>query len=184
MDSLTIIYGDSSNAEISKIAHDTAFVESLIQSNSHDHDKLICSIYKIPYVIRPLGWTSDYGHLFTREQIINLDSMLDDFEKRTTNEIAIVTFDSSFIHDEDFDSIVLSIHNLWRVGKADKNNGILIGISTANRKIRISNGYGIEDKLSDKETKEIIENIIVPAFKKGDYFDGLKIAIEEIMKKV
>ena len=110
--------------------------------------------------------------------------MLDDFEKRTTNEIAIVTFDSSFIHDEDFDSIVLSIHNLWRVGKADKNNGILIGISTANRKIRISNGYGIEDKLSDKETKEIIENIIVPAFKKGDYFDGLKIAIEEIMKKV
>ena len=36
---------------------------------------------------------------------------------RTTNEIAVVTFDSSFIHDENFDSLVLDIHNFWELGK-------------------------------------------------------------------
>ena len=66
----------------------------------------------------------------------------------------------------------------------DKNNGILIGISTAKRKIRISNGSGIVDKLSDKETKAIIDDIIIPAFKRGNYFEGLLNAIEEIIKKV
>ena len=103
---------------------------------------------------------------------------------KTTNEIAVVTFDSSFSNDENFDSLVIAIHNFWGIGKKNKDNGILIGISTANRKIRISNGYGIEDKLSDEETKAIIDSIVVPAFKKGDYFEGVKNAIEEIMQKI
>jgi uncharacterized protein len=80
--------------------------------------------------------------------------------------------------------LVLAIHNLWGVGKIDKHNGILIGISTAKRKIRIDNGSGIVDKLSDQETKAIIDNIIIPLFKKGDYFDGVKNAIEAITEKV
>lgn len=183
-DSLVNVYNDSSDVELNKILNDTAFIKSLVQSNAHNHDQLICSAYKIPYIIKPLGWTSDYGHIFKNNQIAGLDSMLSDYERKTTNEIAVVTFDSLFIHDEDFDSLVLAIHNFWRVGKIDTNNGILIGISTAKRKIRISNGYGIEDKLSNEETKTIIDNIIVPAFKKGDYFDGVKNAIKEIMNKI
>ena len=183
-DSLANVYGDSSIIQINKIVRDSAFVRSIINPNSHAHDQLICSTFKIPYLIKPVGWTSDYGHIFTEQQIIKLDSILSEYEKRTTNEIAIVTFDSSFIHDENFDSLVLAIHNFWRVGKINKNNGILIGISTAKRKIRINNGYGIEDKLSDEETKAIIDDIVIPAFKKGDYFVGVQNAIEEIIKKI
>jgi uncharacterized protein len=80
--------------------------------------------------------------------------------------------------------LVLAIHNFWQVGKIHKNNGILIGISTAKRLIRINNGYGIEDRLTDEQTKAIIDDIIIPAFKKGDFFDGLKNAIQAIIKKI
>lgn len=183
-DSLVNVYGDISDPELIKILNDTAFIKSVIEPNSHAHDRLICSTLRIPFILKPLGWASDYGHIFTDSQIEILDSILSDYEKRTTNEIAIVTFDSSFIHDENFDSLVLAIHNLWGVGKIDKHNGILIGISTAKRKIRIDNGSGIVDKLSDQETKAIIDNIIIPLFKKGDYFDGVKNAIEAITEKV
>jgi uncharacterized protein len=127
---------------------------------------------------------SDYGHLFTDDQVKVLDSMLSAYERKTTNEIAVLTFDSSFIHSENFDSLVLAIHNFWQVGKIHKNNGILIGISTAKRLIRINNGYGIEDRLTDEQTKAIIDDIIIPAFKKGDFFDGLKNAIQAIIKKI
>jgi uncharacterized protein len=183
-DSLVNVYGDISDPELIKILNDTAFIKSVIEPNSHAHDRLICSTLRIPFILKPLGWTSDYGHIFTDSQIEILDSILSDYEKRTTNEIAIVTFDSSFIHHENFDSLVLAIHNLWGVGKIDKHNGILIGISTAKRKIRIDNGSGIVDKLSDQETKAIIDNIIIPLFKKGDYFDGVKNAIEAITEIV
>lgn len=183
-DSLLNIYKGTSNAELKKIESDTAFVKSIILPGYHGHDQLVCSTYKIPHIIKPLGWTSDYGHIFTDQQIVRLDSTLSNYEKRTGNEIAVVTFDSSFIHEENFDSLVLGIHNLWGVGKIDRHNGILIGISTAKRRIRIDNGSGIVVKLSDKETKAIIDNIVVPEFKQGDYFDGVKNAIEEIMKKL
>jgi len=183
-DSLINVYGDISDAKVNKILNDTAFIGSVIQPNSHAHDQLICSTLRIPFILKPLGWASDYGHIFTASQIEILDSTLSSYEKKTTNEIAVVTFDSSFIHDENFDSLVLAIHNLWRVGKIDKHNRILIGISAAKRKIRIDNGSGIVDKLSDEETQAIIDNIVIPAFKKRDYFDGVKNAIEEIMKKV
>ena len=169
-DSLIDIYGNISDPELNKILNDTSFINSVILPSSHSHDQLICSALGIPFILKPLGWTSDYGHIFTDYQIEILDSMLSDFEKKTSNEIAVVTFDSSFIHEENFDSLVLAIHDLWGVGKIDRHNGILIGISTAKRKIRIDNGSGIVLKLSNEETKEIIDNIIVPAFKKGDYF--------------
>ena len=58
------------------------------------------------------------------------------------------------------------------VGKKVENNGILIGIRKSLRKIRISNGNGIEKKITDGETKKIIDSIIIPEFKKGKYFDG------------
>ena len=45
--------------------------------------------------------------------------------------------------------------------------------------MRINNGDGIETKLSDAETKDIIDNIIIPEFKKGNYFQGLRNAIVE-----
>src|SRR5215470_8941660 len=63
-DSLVKVYGYNS-AEVNKILSDTTFVKSVIQPDSHDHDKLICSAYEIPYIIKPLGWISDYGHIFT-----------------------------------------------------------------------------------------------------------------------
>lgn len=183
-DSLFKVYGDSSKNKFKKILQSPDLIHSVFQPGSHAHDSLICSVYHIPRIIRPVGWVSDYGNIFIKNEITELDSMLNDYEKRTSNEIAVVTFDSSYFHDENFDSVVLRIHNFWGVGKVGKNNGILIGISVARREIRINNGYGIVDKLSDEETKEIIDSIVIPAFKKGHYFEGIKDAVEAIMKKI
>lgn len=113
-----------------------------------------------------------------------MDSIIDKFEKETTNEIAIVTIDSSWTTKESFDSLTLAIARNWGVGKKDKNNGILIGISTGLRKIRIQNGYGIEAILTDAETKKIINDIIIPEFKKGNYFEGTKSGLLALMQKV
>ena len=142
-DSIVNIYGDSSTVEIDKILKDTAFLKSLIQPNSTRFDHQICSIYNIPFVIKPLGWTSDYQHIFSKEQISELDSIISKFEKLTKNEIAIVTIDSSWTTQDKFDNLILSIANFWGVGKKDLRNGIVIGINTELRKIRIDNGYGI-----------------------------------------
>ncbi|UAY50898.1 TPM domain-containing protein [Ferruginibacter albus] len=133
---------------------------------------------------KPIGWTNDYEHIFTAAQIDTLDYLLSIFNSETSNEVAIVTIDSNWSTKEKFDSLIIAIHNYWRVGEKTKNNGILIGISVKLRSIRISNGYGIEKKLSNSETKKIIDNVIIPYFKESNYFEGVRQGLLTIFQKI
>ena len=131
-------------------------------------------------------WINDFEDLFTKAQERTLDSLITSFEKATTNEIAIVTFNSASTetNTDNFDNFVLAIHNYWGVGKKGANNGIVIGICTDLRKIRISNGYGIEKRLTGHETTEIIDEIITPEFKKGLFFKGVHNGLLALFSKL
>lgn len=118
--------------------------------------------------------TNDFAGIFTNSEVLTLDSIVIAYEKSTTIEIVIVTFDSTWITKDNFDKFVLKIHNSWGVGKVGSNNGIVIGICTGLRRIRISNGYGIENKISDEETKKIMDHFIIPEFRKANFFEGIR----------
>lgn len=123
---------------------------------------------------KPYDFIHDYEKIFTDNEEEILDSIVTEFEKRTSVEIAIVTFDTMLVSKEDFDSLTLLVANKWGVGKEGKDNGIIIGICTGYRTIRIQNGYGIEKVLTDEQTKAVIDNEIKPYYKKGEYFNGTK----------
>lgn len=184
LNQLAKVYGDSSLKIVDSLLKDTAFLKSIGDNSIFGYGEFASSQYKVQFPIKTLGWTSDYEHIFTEDQIFELDSIIGNFEKETTIEIAIVTIDSSWTTKENFDSLTLTICRNWGVGKKNKNNGILIAISTGLRKIRIQNGYGIEKILSDAETKKIIDDIIVPEFKNGNYFEGTKNGLLALMQKV
>lgn len=126
------------------------------------------------FLYKPLGWTNDFENLFSTEQVSFLDSVITEFEKRTSMEITIVTIDSSFVGTKSFDSLITSIGNSWGVGKAGKGNGIIIGMSSGARKIRISTGNGIEARLTDTVAKTIINKEILPQLRMNNYFEGIK----------
>ena len=130
------------------------------------------------------GHISDFEGIYSPAQIDTLDSLIVDFEKRTTIQIAIITIDTTMMRKEDLDSWTLKVGNAWGVGQKGKNNGILIGISVGYRIMRIQNGYGIEKKLSDQETKEIIDNDFVPFFKEARFFEGTRNGLKALMKKL
>src|SRR5690554_4169803 len=92
----------------------------------------------------PKGWVNDFENIFTKEQAKTLDSLVADYEKRTTTEISVITIPASATDKARFDELTLMIANKWGVGKKEKDNGILIGISKEHRTIRIQNGLGIE----------------------------------------
>ena len=133
---------------------------------------------------KPNGFVSDFENLLSDKQKEYLDSLITDYEKQTKIEIAVVTLDSSMTSAETFDNYTLKLANYWGLGKQDLDNGVLIGVSSTLRKIRIQNGFGIEEILSDEETKKIIDAFFIPNFKKGNYFVGIKVGTKEIMKKL
>ena len=169
---------------VDALLKDTSFLKSIGDTFNFSYGEFASSEYKIQFPIKALGWTSDFENIFSHDQIKKLDSIISSFENQTTSEIAIVTIDSSWTTKEHFDSLILKIGNDWGVGKKYLNNGIVVGISIGLRKIRISNGYGIEAKLTDAETKKIIDDIIIPEFQKGNYFEGTKNGLLALMQKV
>ncbi len=121
---------------------------------------------------QPIGWVNDFDHLYTEAQKKTLDSLIADYEQKTSVEISLVTIPATATDKEHFEDLTLHMAQTWGVGKKDKNNGILIGISKEYRVIRIQNGLGIEKLISDNQTKQIIDSYFIPNFKKGDFFKG------------
>ena len=69
----------------------------------------------------------------------------------------------------------------WKLGQAQKNNGVLFLIAPNQRRMRIEVGYGLEGVLTDLTAKLIIANAATPRFKKGDYDGGVSRAVEDIV---
>jgi uncharacterized protein len=133
---------------------------------------------------KPTGYINDFEGIFTARERASLDSLVKAFEKETTAQIVLATVDSLFSSREKYASTVTDLHNEWGVGKKGKNNGVLIVICNDYRMIRIDNGYGIEAKMTNEETKQIIETIILPEFRQQNFYEGTRKGILAIMKEI
>ncbi len=129
---------------------------------------------------KPTGFVQDYASILSSEEISALETKLENFEKQTTIEIAVVTISS--LDGDSVENVAQEIFTKWGIGKKDKNNGVLLLISLADRKTRIHTGYGVEGDLTDIGTAYIQQEIITPAFRNGDYFGGINGAVDKMIE--
>lgn len=118
------------------------------------------------------GYVNDFENIYSAGEEKVLDSLIKNFESRTTIQMVIVTIDTAMIARDSFDAFSLRLANVWGVGQKGKNNGVTIVISKGFRRMRIQNGFGIEKFLTDGETKLIIDTEFIPAFRQAKYFEG------------
>ena len=128
------------------------------------------------------GYVNDYADVLSESQEKDLDLMIQKYESKSSVEIYVVTLDSSMSTLETFNSYILRLAGHWKIGKKDRRNGILIGISPHLQRVRISNGLGIDERLSDVETKRILNSIMFPEYQKARFYEGTKRGIEEIIE--
>ncbi|MBT6116751.1 MAG: methanol dehydrogenase [Rhodospirillaceae bacterium] len=100
-----------------------------------------------------------------------LSGLLEGHEAATTNQVVVVTLPDLGGYDIADYGFQLGRH--WGIGQEGKDNGALLIVSRDDRQLRIEVGYGLEGTLTDANSKLIIENVIVPAFKAGDFEKGI-----------
>ena len=125
---------------------------------------------------------NDYEFVFTMEQLEKLTLKIREFEKNTTNQIAIVSIESIGKYT-DFDKFAIDLSNYNGIGLKEEDNGLSIVFSKKLRKIRISTGNGTEKVLTDEICKNIIDQTIIPEFKNGDYYSGIEKGLTELITK-
>lgn len=128
------------------------------------------------------GRVNDYANLLSPAVESELEGILEDHEKKTTNQIAILTIYK--LQDEIIENYSLKVAREWGLGQKNKNNGVLLLISKFDRKLRIEVGYGVEGALTDIRANKIIRHYIVPQFKKGNFERGIKEGISQIISAI
>jgi len=128
----------------------------------------------------PPRLVNDFTNTLTAEQKDALENKLVAYDDSTSNQVAVViipTTGSNSVED-----VALAILRKWGVGNKDKNNGIVLLIAKDDHKIRIEVGYGLEGAIPDVTAKSIIDNDLTPNFREGNFYRGINIAIDDIIK--
>ncbi|MGA2463559.1 MAG: TPM domain-containing protein [Thermodesulfobacteriota bacterium] len=119
------------------------------------------------------GYVNDYAGLISPSAKSKIEEELRAFEQSDSTQIVILTIPS--LEGENIEEFGIKVAEAWKIGQQVKDNGVLFIVSKQDRKIRIEVGRGLEGKLTDLMAGRIIDQIIKPRFKQGD-FDGGVIA--------
>ncbi len=131
---------------------------------------------EIPERPNPPRLVNDLANVLSDQEEQQLESELVQFNDQTSTQIAILTFpDLNGYEIADFST---QVFNKWKIGQADKNNGILIAFKpkTANSKgaVFVVTGYGLEGILPDAViNRNVVDYEMIPRFREGDIYGGL-----------
>ncbi|MFD1604193.1 TPM domain-containing protein [Flavobacterium artemisiae] len=113
----------------------------------------------------------DYANVLSASEKTQLEEKLVRYSDSTSTQIVVITIES--LKGEDIGILTPKWAHTWGIGQAKEDNGVLILLAKTERKIWISPGYGLEDRLTAGIGGEITRNIIIPEFKAGSYYRGL-----------
>ena len=119
----------------------------------------------------PVGRVNDFAALLTPAQRRSLESQLNDLERATSAEVAVVTVRS--LDGRGVEEYATALFTQWGIGKKDADNGVLILVAVDDRAMRIEVGYGLEGVLPDGLAGAVIRETFLPRFRDNDYRTGV-----------
>lgn len=128
------------------------------------------------------GRVNDLADVLTPATVQLLEANLTQLEQEESTQIVVLTIPS--LDGDNLESFALRVFEQWRLGQKDKDNGALLLVAVQDRKIRIEVGYGLEDRLTDLLSGRIIRNVIAPAFRQGDYNQGVVNGVAAMIQAV
>ena len=131
---------------------------------------------EVPYLT---GRVNDYAAMIpptTRERI---ESKLVGAEKATTAQIAVLTVAS--LDGEPLEDFSIKVAETWKLGRKGKDNGALLLIAKDDRKMRLEVGYGLEGTLTDAVCRRILDGVVRPRFRAGDYGGGVEAGVDAVI---
>ncbi|MDQ2657179.1 MAG: YgcG family protein [Bacteroidota bacterium] len=124
----------------------------------------------------------DQANALTPAFVNQLEQLLKAYEDSTSNQIAVLiikTLDGAPIEDYTF-----QVAEHWKLGQADKDNGVLLFVAIDDRKVRIEVGEGLEGVLPDAICNQIIRNEMAPHFRQNNYAGGIGAAVTSIIRAI
>lgn len=108
-----------------------------------------------------------------------LEQRLEAFEKKKGSQIAVLVVPT--VRPETIEQYAIRVAERWKLGREGIDDGVLVLVAKEDRELRIEVGYGLEGVLPDAIAKRIIDEVIVPRFRQGDFYGGLSAGVERVI---
>ena len=138
-----------------------------------------CGIFAFALSVPELtGPVVDKAKLLNADDFQTLSAELTSISEQTGTQIAVLTIPS--LEGESLEEYSMKVCEEWKLGSSKNDDGVLLLVAFAEKKIRIEVGYGLEGQLTDTKCGLIIRQYIAPAFQSGNYGKGIINAVKII----
>jgi uncharacterized protein len=139
-----------------------------------------CSALALVAVPALSGRVVDQTGTLAAGDIAALTQTLKDLETRKGSQIAVLIVPTT--DGEAIEQFSLRVAEAWKIGRKKIDDGALLVIAKNDRRLRIEVGYGLEGALTDATTKRIIDEVITPKFKTGDFAGGVAAGVDRMVR--
>lgn len=122
---------------------------------------------------------TDLTGTLTTHTLGDLENQLSNFEKSKGSQVVVLIVPST--KPEEIEQYSIRVAEKWKIGRGGVDDGVILIIAKNDRKLRIEVGYGLEGAIPDIYAKRIIDNIIVPNFRSGDFDLGVEEGVDAII---
>jgi uncharacterized protein len=111
-----------------------------------------------------------------------LDAKLKALEDTTDRQLVVATIAS--LEGYPIDDYGYRLGRAWGIGQKETNNGAILIVAPGDRKLRVEVGYGLEPILTDAWSSVLINTVIVPQFKAGNYSGGISAGVDALISQL
>ncbi|MGA1287842.1 MAG: TPM domain-containing protein [Rubrivivax sp.] len=115
-------------------------------------------------------------------QLTALESRLADFEQRAGPQIVVLMVSTT--QPEDIAAYAQRVGETWKIGRRDVGDGLLIVVAKDDRRLWIAPAKALEGAVPDLAARQIVRDVITPAFRDGDYFGGLERGVQALIARI
>jgi len=126
------------------------------------------------------GRVNDYADMISPEAESLIEDRLKSFENSDSTQVVILTVNS--LEGDALEDFTIRVAEKWKIGQTKKDNGVILFASKNDRRMRIEVGRGLEGVLTDLLSGRILDNVMRPKFKSGDFDGGFLDGTDSIIK--
>jgi uncharacterized protein len=125
---------------------------------------------------------TDLTNTLTAAQRDSLENELRAFETRKGSQIAVLIVPTT--GPETIEQYSIRVTDAWKLGRKGADDGVLLLVAMDDRALRIEVGYGLEGVIPDAVANRVINEIIVPYFKQGDFYGGIHAGVSRLIRLI
>ncbi|MDD1535994.1 hypothetical protein C7U89_23285 [Bradyrhizobium sp. WBOS4] len=128
------------------------------------------------------GRVVDQTDTLSSGDIAALSQKLQDFESRKGSQIAVLIVPTT--QPETIEQFSIRVAEAWKIGRKKVDDGAILVVAKSDRHLRIEVGYGLEGALTDVTSRRIIDEVITPKFRAGDFSAGISDGVDRMMRVI